>query len=162
MLDYNKFIEWVLIKEPTLKVDELIEPPISVYSNQLLTLAFEQAYYRCVGIKRYLNNYNFIDCVYNYALHIAIMDASFNVTVDEDGNIIDEPTEALQKLFIRYVDNSGVNGITTSASSGGSSASSTLPKSITDGDLETSYLMTTPYGQQVEMYFEQLGGVCII
>ena len=40
---------------------------------------------------------------------------------------------------IQFIDSTA--GILTSTSSGGSSASSTLPKSLTEGDLETSYLL---------------------
>lgn len=161
MLDYNKFLEWVLIKEPTLKVNTQIEPPISAYSNQMLGIAFDDAYCRCKSLQAYMSLCNFTNCVYNYALHIAIMSAVYEVEVDEEGNIISKPEEALQQLYISYSANDKTIGITTSASSGGSSASSTLPKSITEGDLETSWLLGTPYGIQAEIFLEQLNGVII-
>ncbi len=64
------------------------------------------------------------------------------------------------KNFIIDIHDSTV-GIINSSSSGGSSASSSLPKSVMEGDLETSYLMSTPYGMQAEMYFEQINGLII-
>ena len=80
---------------------------------------------------------------------------------DENGDIWNEPTEALQKLYVQYGVYDSTAGIITSSSSGGSSASSALPKSVSEGDLETSWLMSTPYGVQAEMYFEQMNGIII-
>ena len=162
-ISYEDFLSWALIKESSLKlpIDMDDNPKISEYSNQLLYEGYNDALNRCVGIKHYLRLYNYRDCVYNYALHIAIVSAAFQIKLDDEGNIWNEPTEALQKLYVQYKVYDSTLGIATSVSSGGSSSSQSLPRSLTEGDLETSYLMSTPYGIQVEMYFENLNGVVI-
>ncbi|PCG20550.1 hypothetical protein [Brachyspira sp. G79] len=177
-LDYDSFLKWALIKEPTLKEkDPLIETPedtipttfgISEYTYQQTTLAYEEALNRCASLKRYMRDYNYINLIFNYALHISIVSSSFAVKKDENGDIWNEPhacapvgTEALQKLYVQYGVYDSTAGIIISSSSGGSSASSTLPKSVSEGDLETSWLMSTPYGVQAEMYFEQMNGIII-
>ena len=175
-LDYDSFLKWALIKEPTLQEKEPLADAsdipsangISEYTYQQTTLAYEEALNRCASLKRYMRNYNYIDLIFNYALHISIVSSSFAVKKDDDteggqasGNIWNEPTEALQKLYVQYGVYDSTAGIITSSSSGGSSASSSLPKSVTEGDLETSYLMSTPYGVQAEMYFEQMNGIII-
>ena len=170
-LDYDSFLKWALIKEPTLKEkDPLIETPegtiptaygISEYTYQQTTIAFEEALNRCASLKRYMRDYNYTNLVFNYALHISIVSSAFEIKKDENGDIWNEPTEALQKLYVQYGVYDSTAGIITSSSSGGSSASSSLPKSVTEGDLETSYLMSTPYGVQAEMYFEQMNGIII-
>ena len=168
-LDYDSFLKWALIKEPSLKEKEpLNETPdtptaygVSEYTYQQTTLAYEEALNRCASLKCYMRNYNYIDLIFNYALHISIVSSSFAVKKDDEGNIWNEPTEALQKLYVQYGVYDSTAGIITSSSSGGSSASSALPKSVTEGDLETSYLMSTPYGVQAEMYFEQMNGIII-
>lgn len=170
-LDYDSFLKWVLIKEPTLKEkDPLIETPegtipttygISEYTYQQTTLAYEEALNRCASLKRYMRENNYINLIFNYALHISIVSSSFAVKKDDEGNIWNEPTEALQKLYVQYAVYDSTAGIITSSSSGGSSSSQSLPKSVTEGDLETSYLMSTPYGVQAEMYFEQMNGIIL-
>ena len=169
-LDYDSFLKWALIKEPSLKEkDPLTELPedsetpsgISEYTYQQTTIAFEEALNRCASLKRYMRDYNYTNLVFNYALHISIVSSAFEIKKDENGDIWNEPTEPLQKLYVQYAVYDSTAGIVTSSSSGGSSASSTLPKSVTEGDLETSYLMSTPYGVQAEMYFEQMNGIII-
>ena len=175
-LDYDSFLKWALIKEPTLAVGvpsakekeplaDASDIPsaygISEYTYQQTTIAFEEALNRCASLKRYMRNYNYIDLIFNYALHISIVSSSFAVKKDDEGNIWNEPTEALQKLYVQYGVYDSTAGIITSSSSGGSSASSALPKSVSEGDLETSWLMSTPYGVQAEMYFEQMNGIII-
>lgn len=170
-LDYDSFLKWALIKEPTLKEkDPLLETPegtiptaygISEYTYQQTTLAYEEALNRCASLKRYMRYSNYINLVFNYALHISIASSSFAVKKDENGDIWNEPTEALQKLYVQYGVYDSTAGIITSSSSGGSSASSTLPRSVSEGDLETSWLMSTPYGVYAEMYFEQMNGIII-
>lgn len=186
-LDYDSFLKWALIKEPTLAAKEkdplpeahirVIETPegtiptaygISEYTYQQTTLAYEEALNRCASLKRYMRYSNYINLIFNYALHISIVSSSFAVKKDEDteggqasGDIWNEPTEALQKLYVQYGVYDSTAGIITSSSSGGSSASSALPKSVSEGDLETSWLMSTPYGVQAEMYFEQMNGIII-
>ncbi|WP_300742906.1 hypothetical protein [uncultured Brachyspira sp.] len=134
---------------------------ISEYTYQQTTIAFEEALNRCASLKRYMRDYNYTNLVFNYALHISIVSSAFEIKKDENGDIWNEPTEPLQKLYVQYAVYDSTAGIVTSSSSGGSSASSTLPKSVTEGDLETSYLMSTPYGVQAEMYFEQMTGIII-
>ena len=168
-LDYDSFLKWALIKEPTLQEKEPLADAsdipsaygISEYTYQQTTLAYEEALNRCASLKRYMRNYNYIDLIFNYALHISIVSSSFAVKKDDEGNIWNEPTEALQKLYVQYGVYDSTAGIITSSSSGGSSASSALPKSVQEGDLETSWLMSTPYGVQAEMYFEQMNGIII-
>lgn len=182
-LDYDSFLKWALIKEPSLALEEeTIKDPlpdgfykdkdinknkgISDYTYQQTALGFEEALNRCASLKRYMRNYNYINLIFNYALHIAIVSSSFEVKlVQEEGEekptLWNEPTEALQKLYYRYSVYDSTVGIINSSSSGGSSASSSLPKSVMEGDLETSYLMSTPYGMQAEMYFEQINGLII-
>ena len=177
-VDYDSFLKWALIKEPTFAVgvplakekDPLIETPegtipttygISEYTYQQTTLAYEEALNRCASLKRYMRDYNYINLIFNYALHISIVSSAFEIKKDENGDIWNEPTEPLQKLYVQYAVYDSTAGIVTSSSSGGSSASSSLPKSVTEGDLETSYLMSTPYGVQAEMYFEQMNGIII-
>ena len=176
-LDYDSFLKWALIKEPTFAVgvplakekDPLTELPedsetpsgISEYTYQQTTIAFEEALNRCASLKRYMRDSNYTNLVFNYALHISIVSSAFEIKKDENGDIWNEPTEPLQKLYVQYAVYDSTAGIVTSSSSGGSSASSSLPKSVTEGDLETSYLMSTPYGVQAEMYFEQMTGIII-
>lgn len=168
-VDYDSFLKWALIKEPTLKEKEpLNETPdtptaygISEYTYQQTTIAFEEALNRCASLKRYMRDSNYTNLVFNYALHISIVSSAFEIKKDENGDIWNEPTEPLQKLYVQYAVYDSTTGIVTSSSSGGSSASSSLPKSVTEGDLETSYLMSTPYGVQAEMYFEQMTGIII-
>ena len=177
-LDYDSFLKWALIKEPSLKekeplpevhirVNETSDTPtaygISEYTYQQTTIAFEEALNRCASLKRYMRDYNYTNLVFNYALHISIVSSAFEIKKDGEGNIWNEPTEPepLQKLYVQYAVYDSTAGIVTSSSSGGSSASSSLPKSVTEGDLETSYLMSTPYGVQAEMYFEQMTGIII-
>ena len=175
-VDYDSFLKWALIKEPSLKEkDPLTELPedttpsgisdaaggLSSYTYQQTTIAFEEALNRCASLKRYMRDYNYTNLVFNYALHISIVSSAFEIKKDENGDIWNEPTEPLQKLYVQYAVYDSTAGIVTSSSSGGSSASSTLPKSVTEGDLETSYLMSTPYGVQAEMYFEQMTGIII-
>ncbi len=175
-LDYDSFLKWALIKEPSLKEKEpLNELPeditpsgISDYTYQQTTMAFEEALNRCASLKRYMRDFNYINLIFNYALHISIVSSAFEIKKDDDteggqtsGNIWNEPTEPLQKLYVQYSVYDSTAGILTSTSSGGSSASSTLPKSLTEGDLETSYLLSTPYGVQAEIYFEQVNGIII-
>ncbi len=116
---------------------------------------------RCASLKRYIRNFNYINLIFNYALHISIVSSAFEIKKDDEGNIWNEPTEPLQKLYVQYSVYDSTAGILTSTSSGGSSASSALPKSLTEGDLETSYLLSTPYGVQAEIYFEQVNGIII-
>lgn len=175
-LTYDSFLKWALIKEPSLKEKEpLNELPeditpsgISDYTYQQTTMAFEEALNRCASLKRYMRDFNYINLIFNYALHISIVSSAFEIKKDDDteggqtsGNIWNEPTEPLQKLYVQYSVYDSTAGILTSTSSGGSSASSTLPKSLTEGDLETSYLLSTPYGVQAEIYFEQVNGIII-
>ena len=176
-LDYDSLLKWALIKEPSLKIIEPLSDPnpdgfyndkdinrscgISEYTYQQTTIAFEEALNRCASLKRYMRENNYINLVFNYALHISIVSSSFAVKKDENGDIWNEPTEALQKLYVQYGVYDSTAGIITSSSSGGSSASSALPKSVSEGDLETSWLMSTPYGVQAEMYFEQMNGIIL-
>lgn len=175
-LTYDSFLKWALIKEPSLKEKEpLNELPeditpsgISDYTYQQTTMAFEEALNRCASLKRYMRDFNYINLIFNYALHISIVSSAFEIKKDDDteggqtsGNIWNDPTEPLQKLYVQYSVYDSTAGILTSTSSGGSSASSTLPKSLTEGDLETSYLLSTPYGVQAEIYFEQVNGIII-
>ncbi len=175
-LDYDSFLKWALIKEPSLKEKEpLNELPeditpsgISDYTYQQTTIAFKEVLNRCASLKRYMRDFNYINLIFNYALHISIVSSAFEIKKDDDteggqtsGNIWNEPTEPLQKLYVQYSVYDSTAGILTSTSSGGSSASSTLPKSLTEGDLETSYLLSTPYGVQAEIYFEQVNGIII-
>lgn len=176
-VDYDSFLKWALIKEPSLAVgvplakekDPLTELPedsetpggLSSYTYQQTTIAFEEALNRCASLKRYMRDYNYTNLVFNYALHISIVSSAFEIKKDENGDIWNEPTEPLQKLYVQYAVYDSTAGIVTSSSSGGSSASSSLPKSVSEGDLETSYLMSTPYGVQAEMYFEQMNGIII-
>lgn len=176
-LDYDSFLKWALIKEPSLKIIEPLSDPnpdgfyndkdinrscgISEYTYQQTTIAFEEALNRCASLKRYMRDYNYTNLVFNYALHISIVSSAFEIKKDENGDIWNEPTEALQKLYVQYGVYDSTAGIITSSSSGGSSASSALPKSVSEGDLETSWLMSTPYGVQAEMYFEQMNGIII-
>lgn len=151
MLNFEAFLEWVLIKEPTLRDIEK-DPPVSDYTKAQLEIGFNDAFCRCQGVRSYMRECNFETLVYNYALHIAIMNAI----------PIDEIVHPLQAINSKYFAKDSVIGITTSASSGGSSASTTLPKIISEGDMETVYLINTPYGIQVELIFESLGGMTII
>ena len=176
-VDYDSFLKWALIKEPSFAAgvplakekDPLTELPedsetpsgISEYTYQQTTIAFKEALNRCASLKRYMRDYNYTNLVFNYALHISIVSSAFEIKKDENGDIWNEPTEPLQKLYVQYAVYDSTAGIVTSSSSGGSSASSSLPKSVTEGDLETSYLMSTPYGVQAEMYFEQMTGIII-
>lgn len=168
-LTYDSFLKWALIKEPSLKEKEpLNELPeditpsgISDYTYQQTTMAFEEALNRCASLKRYMRDFNYINLIFNYALHISIVSSAFEIKKDDEGNIWNEPTEPLQKLYVQYSVYDSTAGILTSTSSGGSSASSALPKSLTEGDLETSYLLSTPYGVQAEIYFEQVNGIII-
>lgn len=168
-LDYDSFLKWALIKEPSLKekdpLNEASDTPtaygISEYTYQQTTIAFEEALNRCASLKRYMRDSNYTNLVFNYSLHISIVSSAFEIKKDENGDIWNEPTEPLQKLYVQYAVYDSTAGIVTSSSSGGSSASSSLPKSVTEGDLETSYLMSTPYGVQTEMYFEQMNGIII-
>ena len=203
-LDYDSFLKWALIKEPTLaigvplakekeplpevhiRVNETSDTPtaygisdatggLSSYTYQQTTIAFEEALNRCASLKRYMRDSNYTNLVFNYALHISIVSSAFEIKKDDDteggqvsGNIWNEPhacapagTEPLQKLYVQYAVYDSTAGIITSSSSGGSSASSSLPKSVSEGDLETSWLMSTPYGVQAEMYFEQMTGIII-
>ena len=180
-LDYDSFLKWALIKEPTLAVgvplakekEPLPEVHIRVNETPDTPTAYGISEYtyqlnRCASLKRYMRDYNYTNLVFNYALHISIVSSAFEIKKDDDteggqvsGNIWNEPTEALQKLYVQYAVYDSTAGIITSSSSGGSSASSSLPRSVTEGDLETSYLMSTPYGVQAEMYFEQMTGIII-
>lgn len=175
-LTYDSFLKWALIKEHSLKEKEpLNELPeditpsgISDYTYQQTTMAFEEALNRCASLKRYMRDFNYINLIFNYALHISIVSSAFEIKKDDDteggqtsGNIWNEPTEPLQKLYVQYSVYDSTAGILTSTSSGGSSSSVTLPKSLTEGDLETSYLLSTPYGVQAEIYFEQVNGIII-
>ena len=168
-LDYDSFLKWVLIKEPSLKekepLNETSDTPtaygISEYTYQQTTIAFKEALNGCASLKRYMRDYNYNNLVFNYALHISIVSSAFEIKKDENGDIWNEPTEPLQKLYVQYGVYDSTAGIVTSSSSGGSSVSSSLPRSVTEGDLETSYLMNTPYGVQAEMYFEQMNGIII-
>ena len=168
-LDYDSFLKWALIKEPSLKEKEPLNESsdnttaygISEYTYQQTAIAFEEALNRCVSLKRYMRDFNYINFIFNYALHISIISSAFEIKKDDEGNIWNEPTEPLQKLYVQYSVYDSTAGILTSTSSGGSSASSALPKSLTEGDLETSYLLSTPYGVQAEIYFEQVNGIII-
>lgn len=175
-LTYDSFLKWALIKEPSLKEKEpLNELPeditpsgISDYTYQQTTIAFKEALNRCASLKRYMRDFNYINLIFNYALHISIVSSAFEIKKDDDteggqtsGNIWNEPTEPLQKLYVQYSVYDSTAGILTSTSSGGSSSSVSLPKSLTEGDLETSYLLSTPYGVQAEIYFEQVNGIII-
>lgn len=175
-LDYDSFLKWALIKEPSLKEKEPLQNVhsgvnessdnttaygISEYTYQQTTIAFKEALNRCASLKRYMRDFNYINLIFNYALHISIVSSAFEIKKDDEGNIWNEPTEPLQKLYVQYSVYDSTAGILTSTSSGGSSSSVSLPKSLTEGDLETSYLLSTPYGVQAEIYFEQVNGIII-
>lgn len=174
-LDYDSFLKWALIKEPSLKEKEPLQNVhsginessdnttaygISEYTYQQTTMAFKEALNRCASLKRYMRDFNYINLIFNYALHISIVSSAF-IKKDDEGIIWNEPTEPLQKLYVQYSVYDSTAGILTSISIGGSSSSVTLPKSLTEGDLETSYLLSTPYGVQAEIYFEQVNGIII-
>ena len=179
-MDFNDFVKWALIKEPSLelkkeneneevaeaegdiKVKADSEKTISDYSKQQLEEGYNDALNRCNSLKSYISQNNYRTLIYNYGLHIAITNSIFIAEVDENNLFeVSQPEEALQKLYIKYSVASNTTGIVTSSSSGGSSASSQLPQSITQGDLETTYLLSTVYGRTAEMILEQLQGILI-
>ena len=162
-INYEHFLGWALIKEPSLLIEaEDGTKKISDYSDAQLKEAYEDAYARCQSLKPYMSEINYKTLIYNYALHIAICNSTYEAETDNE-NIFDkqEPTEALQKLYLKYSINSATIGIITSSSSGGSSASSQLPQSLTQADSETTYLLTTAYGKTALYFLEQLNGIII-
>lgn len=165
VIDYNDFKNWCLIKEPSLVIEneETADKNISDYSSFQLQEGFNDAVDRCKLLNSYMSSNNFRSLIYNYGLHIAIANSFYENENNNEQDLfeITEPEEALQRLYIKYSVNSATIGITTSSSSGGSSASSQLPKVIADGDLETSFLLSTPYGKRAEIFFEQIQGVII-
>lgn len=181
-LDYKSFLEWALMKEPALKIIEPLSEPnpdgfyndkdinrsygISDYTYNQTFYAFEEALNKYKPLSMYLGFFYFKMLVFNYALHTAIVNSSFEVKlVKEEGEekpiLWNEPDEELQKLYYKYGVYDATVGIVTSSSSGGSSSSSSLPKSVSEGDLETSYLLSTPYGIQAESILEQMNGIII-
>ena len=177
-IDFNDFVKWVLIKEPSLKLQKENEETteseenvkettedekiISDYSNQQLEEGYNDAIARCKSLKSYMSIENYRTLIYNYGLHIAITNSVFIAEVDENNIFeVSQPEEALQKLYVKYSVGTNTTGIVTSSSSGGSSASSQLPQAITQGNLETTYLLSTAYGRTVEMFLEQLQGILL-
>ncbi len=162
-ISFNDFIAWALIKEPSLKVvnEDNEDITISDYSKLQLEEGYNDAIARCKSLKTYMSAMNYKTLIYNYALHIAIVSSIFIAEPLENPFEVEEPTEALQKLYVKYSIASNTTGIITSSSSGGSSASSQLPQALTQGDLETTYLLSTPYGRLVEMFLEQLQGILL-
>ena len=113
-LDYDSFLKWALIKEPILKekkplneLPEDITPSgISDYTRQQTTIAFEEALNRCASLKRYMRDFNYINLIFNYALHISIVSSAFEIKKDDDteggqtsGNIWNEPTLYKNSMF---------------------------------------------------------------
>ena len=92
-LDYDSFLKWALIKEPSLKEKEsLNELPeditpsgISDYTYQQTTMAFKEALNRCASLKRYMRDFNYINLIFNYALHISIVSSAFEIKKDDEG-----------------------------------------------------------------------------
>ena len=88
-LDYDSFLKWALIKEPTLKekkpLNELPEDitlsGISDYTRQQTTIAFEEALNRCASLKRYMRDFNYINLIFNYALHISIVKKKMKMVI---------------------------------------------------------------------------------
>lgn len=160
-ISFNDFIDWVLIKEPSLRVVNEENTDISEYSKLQLEEGFNDAIARCKSLKTYMSVFNYRTLLYNYALHIAIVNSVFITENSDNPFESEEPEEALQKLYIKYSIASNTAGIVTSSSSGGSSASSQLPQAITQGNLETSYLLSTAYGRTVEIFLEQLQGILL-
>lgn len=163
-LSVDDFLEWAFKKEPTLSVmplnnEEADKEPAETPTISALKEAYNNAYYLSVSMSKYIRNQNYRLYLYNYALHLAIVSAVW--MPENDNDMFEEPTEPLQKLYVKYGVINGTIGITTSSSSGGSSAGATLPRAITEGDLETSNLLLTPYGRFVETVNEQLVGVVI-
>ncbi|MDA0071770.1 hypothetical protein OFT50_06715 [Brachyspira hyodysenteriae] len=85
LLDYDSFLKWALIKEPSLKekdpLNEASDTPtaygISEYTYQQTTIAFEEALNRCASLKRYMRDSNYTNLVFNYSLHISIVSSAF-------------------------------------------------------------------------------------
>lgn len=170
VINLDDFLKWACLKENSLIIEivnEEEEPPtttkdISEYSKQQLKEAYEDADARCKSLRKYMSTQNYKTLIYNYALHIAIVNSTFDFEIDNN-NIFDkpEPAEALQKLYVKYSIASATTGIITSSSSGGSSASQQIPNSLAQGDLETSDLLKTAYGKTALYFLEQLNGIII-
>ena len=163
VINFENFLNWALVKEPTLIIlTEDGAKKISDYSEFQLTEGYNDAIARCKSLRSYMNDANYKSLIYNYALHIAITNSTYETDNDNE-NIFDkqEPEEALQKLYLKYSIPSATIGIITSSSSGGSSASSQLPNSLTQADSETTFLITTVYGKTALYFLEQLNGIII-
>ena len=86
-LDYDSFLKWALIKEPSLKEKEPLNESsdnttaygISEYTYQQTTMAFKEALNRCDSLKRYMRDFNYINLIFNYALHISIVSSAFEI-----------------------------------------------------------------------------------
>lgn len=151
----DEFIQWAIRKEPSLTEDT------TTITEEALSLAYKDAYEKVNSLFRYLSSYNYKMLIFNYALHIAIIDATCDIDTIDLSNEENNNISPLQKLYLKYKVYTNTAGIITSSSSGGSSASSVLPSRISQGDIETSWLLLTPYGRQAELYMEQLESIMI-
>lgn len=168
----DEFIRWAVRKEPSLIATDtptpinqeevaIVEPKVDRDTEEALSLAYKDAYEKVNSLFRYMSSYNYKMLVFNYALHIAIIDAtaeidSIDLTNPDNNNLL-----PLQNLYLKYKVYTNTAGIITSSSSGGSSASSVLPSRISQGDIETSWLLLTPYGRQAELYMEQMESILV-
>ncbi|WP_181894757.1 hypothetical protein [Brachyspira pilosicoli] len=49
-----------------------------------------------------MRDFNYINLIFNYALHISIVSSAFEIKKDDEGKIWNEPTEPLQQLYVQY------------------------------------------------------------
>lgn len=167
-MNFEDFSNWASRKEPSLLTtikseDEDTPDEIAIDTDTIeaLKFAYEDATEKVMSLFVYMSFHNYKMLVYNYSLHIAIIDASCDLDTIDLSNPDNNKLSPLQNLHLKYKVYTNTAGIITSSSSGGSSASSVLPSRISQGDIETSWLLLTPYGRQAELYMEQTESVLI-
>lgn len=143
-ISFDGWWTWATSYEPTLD-DISISPTVPA----VLTDTYNDAVDKCSGLESYLSDNNYTRLVYQYALHLLIVNSGHSSITQ------------LKNLYIVYEVKSYA-GIINSASDSSTSASKLIPTVLQNGDANTLLLFSTPYGQQVEATFEQLRSIAIV
>lgn len=163
---FLSFLRWVITVEPSLHnklapTCELDKPQKDV-TTPVLFIYYKEALSKMLPLKSQIGSKHiYLLTLYRLALHYAIFYSSANVNDEVDLTksldlFNDEKYTPLQRLYLQYKVYTYNHGILNMYSTSTTSGSTVTPLSLQNGNLETSYLLSTPYGRAVEMVYESL------
>lgn len=166
---FDEYLAWVYITEPSLHFKEDAVPKranqraTKDYSMPVLKDMFDEALYRCKTLQGHLQPFMYKRLIFWFALHLAIFRSRVEVDKADNATAIqalfeDKNMTPLQQLFMKYKVYTYTHGILNAFATSSSSGATLTPYSLASGDLSSSYLLSTPYGREVESIFEALGG----